>query len=54
MAMTETEMVLHIEDCKKDACKVYKCTEKDLVVKVLPGDLVSVRLSNAALKERQK
>lgn len=50
---TETEMLGHIEACQKDACKVYNCEKKDIITKVLKGGYISIRLKNAAQKERQ-
>ena len=52
--LTETEMLHHIEACKKDAAKLYKCSEKDLHVRVLKNDNVMIRLKNAPQKERQE
>lgn len=52
--ITETEMLRHIKACKTDAAKLYKCSEKDLHVRVLANDNVVIRLKGAAQKERQK
>lgn len=53
MPKTEQEWRGHIEACKQDACKVYKCDKKDLHVRVLKGGAISIRLKNAAQRERQ-
>lgn len=47
-------MLIHIENCKRDAAKLYKCSEKDLHVRVLANDNVMIQLKNAAQKERQE
>lgn len=52
--LTETEMLRHVENCKKDAAKLYCCSEKDLHVRVLENDNVIVQMKNAVLKERRK
>lgn len=52
--LTEVEMLGHIEAVKKDAAKYYNCSEKDLLLKVLKSGAISVRLKNAAQRERQK
>lgn len=52
--ITETEMLRHIEACKKDAAKLYGCSEKDLHVRVTKNDNVIIRLKGAAQKERQE
>lgn len=52
--LTETEMLHHIEACKKDAAKLYGCSIKDLHVRVMKNDNVVIRRKNAAQKERQK
>lgn len=52
--LTETEMLRHIENCKTDAAKLYKCSEKDLHVRVLKNDNVVISMKGVMRKERQE
>ena len=52
--LTEVEMLRHVENCEKDACKMYKCKPSDLITTAMPNDVIMIRLKNAAQKERRK
>lgn len=54
LKLTETEMLHHIEACKKDAAKLYGCSIKDLHIRVLKGGAISIRLKGGAQKEINK